>query len=173
MTTTRYMPAFVFALLCAGCLRAATLAWPVLTPVAVPLSPEQLAREGLAYPVDNPTARVVNFLAFLQVHEPYTYQEAVFSVDPETLTALLMQTARQAGWKINSPRRESGGRWSVVLIPPFWRVGYLARISPAGTGSKIAVGEGTRYLPPELFPALRAQVRAYLAGQPVPSADGL
>jgi hypothetical protein len=133
-----------------------------------------LAREGLTYPVDNPSARIVNFLAFLQVHEPHTYQEAVFSVDPETLTALLMQTARQAGWKINSPRRESGERWSVVLIDTHrWRVEYLARIAPVDAGSKIAVGEGTRYLPPQLFPALRDQVRAYLAGQPVSSTGGL
>lgn len=173
VTTTRCTPAFVFALLCTGCMRTAT---PTLTPVAVLLSPEQLAREGQSVCVPNPAADAVNALAFLRVHEPRTYQEAVFSVDPETLTALLIQTAQQAGWGIDSPRRELGGRWSVVLIHPYrWQDAYpqeyLARIAPTEAGAKIAVGEGNRYLPPELFPALQAHVRAHLVGQPVPSTE--
>jgi hypothetical protein len=148
------------ALLLAGCTHHVT---PHLDLPVSPLSAAQLEREGHLFRTDNPQGRVVNFLAFLRVREPATYDTAVFSVSPETLAALLIATAPQHGWQVQSEATSLWPHiWSVTLLSPRPHE-VMIQAGDNGQGSEIKVGDGTLYLPPMLFPPLRAAVIAYLS----------
>jgi len=162
------------AVLLGGCMQAVM---PRLEPLSLPLSLEQVQEEGQTEWRSNPCANLVNFLAFLRIHEPRKYELASFSVSPEQLAALLVETVKeQKQWRVYTLRKRQGSpAWQVPLTPPWGGIGpaYYVEIQSgeAGQGSRLRVGEGTFYLHPELFPALRTQVRAYLTGQGVPSKE--
>ena len=158
----------LMGVLLAGCSQTIP---PRLDPPPASLSAEQLAAEGRLQWYRNPLAGPSK--VFRQGN-PWEYATAQFSVPPEQLTALILQTAKDTGWPVDdAPRKVSDGSWTVMIQDPrkppqiFGFTAHLVRIlsSSDGQGSQIEVGDGEFYFPLALFWALQSRVHTYLAGQ--------
>ena len=123
-------------------------------------SAEQLQKEGQVTP---PRVSIPLF----------TCSQATFSLPPEQMAALIARTVRQQGWQATPMKVFLTGRWvvritrsfllDVLLGPP---LDVLIFETDTG-GSKLNVGFGC--FPEDLLPFLRANVLAYLTGQPLPA----
>jgi len=91
---------------------------------------------------------------------------AHFSVTPEELAALLIETARQQGWGVEPSARPGleRRRWTITLSAPGGQTPRTVYIHEHDGRSALWVGEREPWLPRALYPALRANVQAYLTG---------